>query len=104
MEDKYILIYKSSFLKELKCIKSYIIKISKSVIVAENLIAKISVKLQILQEYPNAYQTLCNYKYNNRKYKRIIVENYSIIYYILEKQKRVVIIHIFYNKRKFFNS
>ena len=82
----------------------YIVKNFSSYIVADRIIAKINNKILILKHYPHMYPILYNHKEKVRKYRRIIIGNYSIIYYILEKQKKVVIIHIFYNKRKFFNS
>jgi len=101
---EYNLIYKNTFKKELNSIKMDIIKISKSINIAENLLARIKKRISILQEYPNAFQTLNNYKYKDYKCKRLVVENYSIIYYVLEKQKRVVILHIFNNRRNFLKS
>jgi len=101
---KYKIIIKSSAKKDINKITNYIIKNFKSNRIAEKLISEIRDKMLILQEYPNAYQTLFNYKYTDRKYKRVVVDNYSIIYYILEEQKKVVIVHIYYNKRNFFNS
>ena len=102
--NKYQLIYKTSFKKELKQINEYIRKKLNNKIACLNLFLEISNKILIFQEYPYAFQTLYNYKYQNKVCKRLVVENYSIIYYILEKEKTVVIIHIFYSKRKFLNS
>ena len=101
---QYEIIIKNSANKDLNQISKYIIDNFKSINIAEKLLARINKRISILQEYPNAFQTLNNYQYKGYKCKRLVVENYSIIYYILEEQKKVIIIHVFYNKRNFFNS
>ena len=101
--SRYEVIIKDSANKDIEDIMTYIIENFKSFYIAENLLKKIRNKIMILQESPQTFQTLYNYKYKNREYKRIIVENYSIVYYILKEQKKVFIVHIYYNKRKVFN-
>jgi len=70
---------------------------------ADRLINKMFNQIEILKELPCAYPILYNYIDKNEEYRRIVVKNYSIIYYVLKEEETVVIVHIYYNKRKFFN-
>ena len=99
----YRILEKQSFKNDLREISNYIILNFSSVLAVKKLISEINSKIQNLKELPCAYPILYKYIDKSRDYRRIVVKNYSIIYYVLKEEKTVVIVHIYYNKRKFFN-
>jgi len=36
--------------------------------------------------------------------QRMVIGNYSVIYYVLENESKIIILHIISNKSNFFNS
>ena len=60
-------------------------------------------KLEILRINPYIYPSLSDYSNPNYKYRKLIVNNYVIIYYILEKEKIVYIVHIYSSKSNYKN-
>lgn len=97
-----IILNKSAYI-DFEEIYKYIYTNFNSKSIADKIIDKISNKILFLKEFPYAFQKLEKYKFDGQICRRVIVGNYSIIYYILEGQKKVVIVYIYYNKRNFFN-
>jgi len=89
--------------KDMRKIGKYISLILFSHILAGKLMIEINQKLQILKVFPEAYQVSHNYIDKSKIYRRAVVKNYSIIYYVLKEENKVVVTHIYYNKRKVFN-
>ena len=99
----YKILFEKTAEEDLEEIYYYIINNFFSKDIANRLITEIYKRIQILKELPCAYPILYNYIDKRKEYRRIVVKNFSIIYYVLKEEETVVIVHIYYNKRKFFN-
>ena len=65
--------------------------------VAIKLINLITEKINIIKQYPLAFEIL--FKRENLEYRKFIVKNYVIIYRVNLENREVYILHI-YNQRK----
>ena len=100
----YDIIYKSSFKEELQRVNKTLYKRALNKIYISNLKINMSNKILLLRNNPFMYQQLENYQYKGNLCRRMVIGNYSIIYYVLENESKIIILHIISNKSNFFNS
>ena len=99
--NEYIVELSDYALYELDELYNYIFWRLSSPINANRFKEKIYSKLEILKTNPYIYPQLSDYSNPNYKYRKLTVNNYVIIYYILEKEKLVYIVHIYYSKSNY---
>ncbi len=63
---------------------------------AENLINKISEKVELLRNFPYIFAEVYDVYKRKTHYRRIVVKKYVILYSIDEDKKSVFIVHIYY--------
>ena len=71
---------------------------------SKTLMKKIEKRINILSKYPNIYCVVKKYKELELEYRRIIVDNYVILYTISERTKIIYVSHMFYSKSNYFNK
>jgi len=100
----YDIIYNSSFKEELQRVNKTLYKRALNKKYISNLKINMSNKILLLRNNPFMYQQLENYQYKGNLCRRMVIGNYSIIYYVFENESKIIILHIISNKSNFFNS
>lgn len=90
------------FLHELKDILYYIENSLKAPMAANKLRQKIKYNLTLLKRAPKIFEKITSNL--EIQYRRIVVNNYIILYTIDELSKTVYISHIYYNKRNYIDT
>lgn len=90
--------------KETRKIYNYLTEELYAEKAAKNLMRKIETKIQILEHLPKIYVELEKVDKFGKKYRKIIINNYIILYFIDEEKQTVVISHIYYAKSNYINK
>ena len=101
---QYEIIFTPTAINEIRKIYNYITKKLKSKKAADNLMNKIEEKVQNLKYAPRIYQII---KVDNQlelEYRKIVVNNYVIIYTIIENKNNIFISHVFYAGSSYLNK
>lgn len=101
---KYKVIVLPKFDNEFYKIFGYVIKHSKKNKVHYKLFEQIIQKLQQLEYMPKIYTKIEKSDELGRRYRRIIIKQYIILYTIDEYKKQVYISHIYYKKSNYLNK
>lgn len=101
---KYKVIVLPKFDNEFYKIFGYIFEHSKNNKVHYELFEQIIQKLQQLEYMPKIYAKIEKTDELGRRYRRIIIKQYIILYTIDEYKKQVYISHIFYKKNNYLNK
>ena len=101
LEYNYNIKQEKSFKKELRNIYEYIEDELKQKKAAIKFINLISEKIKILEVFPFAFELYK--KEENFEYRKFIVKNYTIIYKIYLKERKIKILHI-YNQKYNYNK
>ena len=81
-------------------IYEYIFKNLKEPDIAENLIEQIKKNILDLEIFPYRWREVY-VKPKNRLYRRLIVENFIVLYRVVEEKRHVVIFRVLYSKRDY---
>lgn len=68
---------------------------------AKKLMNKVETTVQSLKDMPEAYRTIKKYSEFGMKYRRIVINNYVIIYTISEEKNTVYIVHMYYGRSNY---
>ena len=98
----YKLIFAPEFVKDLENTFDYISAILKVPNAAKKLMKKIDDSIIKLKEMPYMYP-LCSEPLDALGYRKIVIENYILIYSVDEKSETVNLRRSFYGKRKYIN-
>lgn len=86
---------------EINDIYEYIFQKLTAKISAKRLMQKIERKIMSLEKNPQIYVELNMMDNLKRKYRRMVVNNYVLLYTIDEENKKVYISHMYYGKRNY---
>ena len=86
---------------DLKDIFRYICINLKAKEAAKRLMKKIKERIMELSTYPKIHMEIEKFDRNKRKYRRIIVDNYIILYIIDDNKKIVYVTSIFYSRKNY---
>ena len=100
----YEIIISENCLEEIEEIFSYIEKDLKAEQAASRLREKIIENIRDLKNSPKIYAKIDRTDRAGRDYRRIVVNNYTIIYTIIEENKTILISHIYYGRRNYLNG
>lgn len=100
----YEIIISENCLEEIEEIFSYIEKDLKAEQAANRLREKIIENIRGLKNSPKIYAKIDRTDRAGRDYRRIVVNNYTIIYTIIEENKTILISHIYYGRRNYLNG
>ncbi len=100
--------YKISFTKdsifEMDNIYRYITENLYNIHAAKNLMRKVENSIYTLKSMPRKYMIVKKVDELNLEYRRIVVDNFIIVYTIDEYIKTVYIVHIYYSGSNYLNS
>lgn len=104
MDIKYDIIITERAKQELKEIYGYISKSLMEENAAEKLIDKIEKELLQLEDIPEGFSVIENYRKKDFEYRRLPINNYVAIYRIDKEKREVYIIRIVYGGRNYLNE
>ena len=102
--DKYSVIIMPIVYRRINRIYEYIFEELYSYEAAENFIIKIQKKVQILKFLPRIYKEIEYKDEFNRRYRKIVIDNFILLYTIDEKMHIVYILSIHYAKQDYLNN
>lgn len=102
---KYDIIVTETCQKEIEQIYDYISNNLYAEKAAKRLMGKVEKSIKNLKYFPYIHSMIKS-KYKNVKenYRRIIVNNYVILYLIAEEEKSIYISHMFYSKSNYLKN
>ena len=68
----------------------------------KKLMNKVEKTIQSLKDMPKAYATIKKYDELEMEYRRIVINNYVIIYTISEQDNIIYIVHMYYGRSNYF--
>ena len=100
---QYKVIITPTAYKEINRIYDYITEDLYAECAASRLMQKIEQEVQRLKKAPRIHSKIPKYDELKRKYRRIVIKNYVILYTIDEENKTVYISHMYYGGRNYLN-
>ena len=82
----------------------YIEKVLKADMASNRLRKKIRYNIKKLKFSPKIYVKINKTDRNKRDYRRIVIDNYVIIYTIVEEDNTILISHMYYGGRDYLNG
>ena len=104
MAIRYEVILTDKAKEELEGIYNYISKSLLSKNTANNVMKRIENKILNLTQIPESYSIIEPYIQTNEKYKKLIINNYIVVYRIDYDNNKVYVIRIIYGKRNYLNE
>lgn len=104
MNIKYEVIITERAKQELKEIYDYISKSLMEENTADKLINKIEKELLQLEDIPEGFSVIENYRKKDFEYRKLPINNYVAIYRIDTEKREVYIIRIVYGGRNYLNE
>lgn len=103
---KFKIIFTKEFQEDIKEIHNYISIVLKEKESADRLISKVLERVSDLRESPRLYMKIGKFNIYNglqRVYRRMIVNNYIILYTVNYESQEVFISHMFYKRKNYLN-
>lgn len=98
----YKIIFTDSAKEEMQNIFDYISEKLNNKLVADSLMNRIEIVLLRLKQMP-FLTTKVHIKPQNKIYRRLVINNYIILYKIEEEKKQVIIHRVLYGRRDYLN-
>ena len=102
--NKYNIKTTKAFEEELLDIYSYIVDYLQEPKIANEKYKKIRNKILSLQYLPERYSRIFKSKFKNRNLRKLLINNFIIIYEVKNDTNEVFILHIFYKKQNYLNQ
>ena len=103
-KNEYKIVFTENAEIELDGIYEYISKTLLSENSAKKLMDKIEEKVLRLEIFAESGSIANGYIINDIQYRKLIVDNYILLYHIDESKKQVNIIHVFYGRRNYLKD
>ena len=104
MDIKYKIILTDRAKYDLDDIYNYISKSLMAERAAENLMTRIQDSIMNLADMPEAFSIIEQYKQRDYQYRKLIVNNYLVIYRIDKEQEMVYIVRVIYGGRNYLTE
>ena len=101
---EYNIKFADQFLEEFEEICDYISNKLKNIDASNRLREKVVYNILLLENSPMMCTEIEKTDRTERKYRRMLVNNYVILYTINEPEKIVYVAHIYYGGRNYLNS
>ena len=99
--ETYKVIILEECIEEMKQIYDYIANNLKSNKSAEKLMEEVRAKILRLANTPRLYPRIGKHNRLNKIYRRIIIQNFIVLYTVDDNQKFVFISHMFFNRKNY---
>ena len=90
------------FLEEIENICEYISNKLKNIDASNRLREKVMYNVLLLENSPKMFGKIEKLDITKRQYRRIVVDNYVVLYTIDEEEKVVYIVHIYYVGQNYY--
>ena len=100
----YEIVISDTCLEEIDKNCDYIDKILKAEQASNRLREKVIKTIQVLKDAPKIYAKIEKKDKAGRDYRRIAIDNYVIIYTIVEEDKTILISHMYYSGRNYLEG
>ena len=104
MDIKYKIIITPTAYKEINRIYDYILEDLYAEKAAKNLMRKVEKSIKSLKHSPKMYAEIEKIDELKRKYRRIVIKNFIILYTIDEDNEVVYVSHMFYGGRNYLEG
>lgn len=104
IKNNYRIVFTETAELELDAIYDYISKTLLSEDSANKLMTKIEESTLRLEIFPESCSIADGYIINNVQYRKLIVDNYILLYNVDDMAKQVNIIHILYGRRNYLKD
>lgn len=101
---KYSIKLTDEFLEEINDICNYIANNLKAPDAANRLREKVIYNVLLLEKSPKIFAEIPKMSKIKRQYRRIVVNNYVILYTIDENEKTIYVAHIYYGGRNYIDD
>ena len=98
---EYEIVFSDNCLEEIEESCNYIEKVLKAEQASNRLREKIRETIRELKYSPKIYAKIDKTDKAGRVYRRIVIDNYVIIYTIVEEDKTILISHMYYGGRNY---
>lgn len=99
MTTKYKIIFSKQSFEDLDETFEYIALTLKAPNAAKNLMSKIEKEIDMLKNFPKSCKLCSDSALQSMNYRRLVVDNFVIVYFEDEKLQTVNIVRIFYGRR-----
>ena len=101
-EEQYKIIFTNESMKDMENISNYISEILYAPNSAKKLMQKVHNSIDNLRYMPKVYRVIKSYPRLQMEHRRIVINDYVIIYTVNEKEKVVYIINMYYGRSNYF--
>lgn len=101
--EEYSVRLTEEFMTELDEIDNYISHILKIPRAAKRLQRRIINTILLLENSPQMYEEIEKIGRTKRKYRRMVISNYVVLYTIEKSKRMIYVSHIYYNKRNYID-
>ena len=101
---EYEIVISDTCLEEIENICDYIKNVLKAESASTRLREKIRKTICELKNSPKIYAKIDKTDRVGRDYRRIVIDNYVLIYTIIEEDKTILISHMYYGGRNYLNG
>lgn len=101
---EYEIVISETCLEEIEESCDYIEKVLKAEQASNRLREKIRETIRGLKDSPKIYAKIEKTDRAGRDYRRIVVDNYVIIYTVVEEDKTILISHMYYGGRNYLDG
>lgn len=102
-EKQYKIVFTNDARKEMDDIYYYISDKLYALKAAKKLMRKVDNAIQNLKDMPKRYATIKKFDELKLEYRRILIDNYAVIYTIDGKKKIIYIVHMYYGGSDYIN-
>ncbi len=102
--NQYKVIITPTAYKEINKIYDYITEELCAENAAKRLMEKVEQEVQRLKHAPQIYTKIEKIDELKRNYRRIVINNYTILYTIDEENKTVFVSHMYYGRRNYIDN
>lgn len=102
--SNFKIFFTNEFIKEMDYIYNYISKNLYSKNSAKKLMKKVEDHIENLKFMPKSYAIVKEIEEINLEYRRIVIDNYSILYTISESENTIYVVHMYYNASDYLNK
>lgn len=103
-KEQYKIVFTNDSIIEMDNIYNYISKNLKSFNSAKKLMKKIDNAIEHLKYMPKIHRIIKRSLNPKFEYRKIVINNYIIIYLVSENEKKVYIMHIYYCRSNYLNN
>lgn len=103
-EKQYEIVFTNDSILEMDSIYNYITRRLYNSQAAKRLMKKVEDSIYNLKTMPRKHTVIKKFESLELEYRRILVNNYAIIYTINEKEKIVYIVHMYYGKSNYLDN